>query len=1118
LGIVAVIAVCATFRDQFSITTVALALVLVVLFIATLWGRGPGIVASVLGMLCFNFFFLPPLYTLTITDPGNWVALAAFFTTASTAGHLSVTVKRHAAEAEAGRKAARLASHYNRSLLEASLDPLVAIGPDGKITDVNAATEMVTGRTREELIGTDFSDYFTEPENARAGYQQVFRDSFVRDYALELRHRDGHITSVLYNASVYCDDRGTVRGVFAAARDITKRKLAEEALQQSAHDIRQAADEIHDLYNHAPCGYHSVDTNGTFVRINDTELSWLGYTREEVIGRMHFSDLLTPAGVQTFQEHFPKLKAAGMIRDLEFDLVRKDGTSLPVLISATAITDRDGHYLMSRSTVYDITARKRAEDAIRMLARLQAEVAELGERALRGARLSEVLDEAVTQVVRTLKVDYCQVLELLPSRQGLLLRHGVGWKPGYVGQATVGLGTESQAGYTLLADESVVVEDLRTERRFAGTALLHEHNVVSGLSVVISTQEGPYGVLGVHMRQHRTFTSDEINFLQAVANVLGSAIERYQAEAQLRRLNRTNRALSRCNEALIRATDESTLLQQICDLVIEEAGYRLCWVGLAEYDEAKSVRPVAQAGFDAGYLDTLHLTWADTERGQGPTGTCIRTRQPVLSKHIATDPTMLPWRAEALKRGYASSVAIPLSADAVAFGALNIYAPEPEAFGPEEVKLLTELADDLAFGITTLRTRLEHAQAEVALRDTEKREEARQHEIEIGFKIQQMLLLNAPPRDVPGLCVAALTIPSQRIDGDFYDFFTHKNQCLDVIVADVMGKGIPAALLGAATKSQFREALSHLIALSQPGTLPTPKDIVTLVHAEMVQQLITLENFVTLCYARLDLDKQSLDLVDCGHTGVMHFRARTSLCTMVHGNNLPLGIRAGEIYEQISVAFEPGDVLLFYSDGVTEARDPAGELFGAARLAACVRRHGAREPEALVEAIRQAVCRFAASDQLTDDLTCVAIKVEAKQLPLAQAELELRSDLSELRRARAFVRDVCSALPGTPLAADRVAELELAVNEATSNIMKHAYHGRTDQRIHLEAETFPDQVVIRLRHIGDPCDLSGIPAPALDGSQESGFGLYLIKQSVDDVRYYCDARGRNCIALVKRRA
>ena len=242
LGIAAVTAIAAPFHDQLNNTTVALALVLVVLFIATLWGRGPGMLASLLGMLCFNFFFLPPLYTFTIADPQNWVALAAFVVTASIAGHLSVTAKRRAAEAEAEQKAAKLASAYNRSLIEASLDPLVTIGPDGKITDVNAATEAATGRSRAELIGTDFSDYFTESEKAKAGYQQAFREGFVRDYALELRHRDGHITSVLYNASVYRDDSGKVTGVFAAARDITERKRAEAELRESERRMRLIID------------------------------------------------------------------------------------------------------------------------------------------------------------------------------------------------------------------------------------------------------------------------------------------------------------------------------------------------------------------------------------------------------------------------------------------------------------------------------------------------------------------------------------------------------------------------------------------------------------------------------------------------------------------------------------------------------------------------------------------------------------------------------------------------------------------------------------------------------------------------------------------------------------
>jgi PAS domain S-box-containing protein len=116
----------------------------------------------------------------------------------------------------------KIANLYNRSLIEASLDPLVTIDPDGKISDVNAATVRVTGHSREKLIGTDFSKYFTEPEKARAGYEKVFRDGLVTDYELGIRHKDGHVTPVMYNATVYRDESGNVIGVFAAARDVTK--------------------------------------------------------------------------------------------------------------------------------------------------------------------------------------------------------------------------------------------------------------------------------------------------------------------------------------------------------------------------------------------------------------------------------------------------------------------------------------------------------------------------------------------------------------------------------------------------------------------------------------------------------------------------------------------------------------------------------------------------------------------------------------------------------------------------------------------------------------------------------------------------------------------------------
>src|SRR5262249_58029311 len=128
----------------------------------------------------------------------------------------------------------------------------------------------------------------------------------------------------------------------------------------------------------------------------------------------------------------------------------------------------------------------------------------------------------------------------------------------------------------------------------------------------------------------------------------------------------------------------------------------------------------------------------------------------------------------------------------------------------------------------------------------------RQREVEVGAKIQQTLLLGQPPRDLPGVRVAALTVPSQQIDGDFYDFYKHSDYCLDVIVGDVMGKGVPAALLGAAIKSHFLRALSHLISFLDRSQLPEPEEVVRLVHADVTKEFIGLEFFATLCYARFD--------------------------------------------------------------------------------------------------------------------------------------------------------------------------------------------------------------------------------------------------------------------------
>lgn len=194
--------------------------------------------------------------------------------------------------------------------------------------------------------------------------------------------------------------------------------------------------------------------------------------------------------------------------------------------------------------------------------------------------------------------------------------------------------------------------------------------------------------------------------------------ERKIKEKQLGRLNRTLKALNRSSKAMMYTTNEQAYLNEVCNIIVEDCGHAMSWIGFVENDKFKTVRAVAQAGFEKGYLKTLKVTWADTERGRGPTGTAIRTGKPAICSNILIDPNFKPWRREAIKRGYASSVVLPLINNSKVFGVLNIYSKETDPFSKEEVQLLTELADDLAYGIMAIRLRKEHQQMEDNLRQT----------------------------------------------------------------------------------------------------------------------------------------------------------------------------------------------------------------------------------------------------------------------------------------------------------------------------------------------------------------------------------------------------------------
>ncbi|OGT91469.1 MAG: hypothetical protein A2514_12180 [Gammaproteobacteria bacterium RIFOXYD12_FULL_61_37] len=207
----------------------------------------------------------------------------------------------------------------------------------------------------------------------------------------------------------------------------------------------------------------------------------------------------------------------------------------------------------------------------------------------------------------------------------------------------------------------------------------------------------------------------------AVVLSIRDITEHKRAEDEQARLTRALLASSASNKALVHARDETSFTAEVCRIVVEMCGHAMAWAGQAEDDAEQSVRPIAHAGFEEGYLAMLQITWANRERGRGPTGIAIRTGRPAVCRHMLTDPAFLPWREEALKRGYASSIAFPLRGENRVLGALMIYSRLPDPFTEEEIQLLQKLADDMAYGIRTLRIRADNVSKEMALHASEER-------------------------------------------------------------------------------------------------------------------------------------------------------------------------------------------------------------------------------------------------------------------------------------------------------------------------------------------------------------------------------------------------------------
>ena len=283
-------------------------------------------------------------------------------------------------------EALRLSNLYNRSLIEASLDPLVTIRPDGKITDVNGATEQVTGYSRDELIGTDFSDYFTEPEKALKIYQQVFIHSEVRDYPLGIQHKDGHITPVLYNASVYRDENSEVIGIFAAARDITERKKAEEAVKRAYENlenlIKERTAELEKAYESLKESEEGLAEAQRMAHIGNWEWDLVtggGHWSNELYhifgcspqkSAPSYNELLNYVHPDD-RDYVDKSIKKGLKEEpksgIDYRIILANGEERTVHSQAEVIFDEQNIPVRVKGIVQDITERKKTEEALENL-------------------------------------------------------------------------------------------------------------------------------------------------------------------------------------------------------------------------------------------------------------------------------------------------------------------------------------------------------------------------------------------------------------------------------------------------------------------------------------------------------------------------------------------------------------------------------------------------------------------------------------------------------------------------------------------------------------------------------------------------------------------------------
>ena len=384
----------------------------------------------------------------------------------------------------------------------------------------------------------------------------------------------------------------------------------------------------------------------------------------------------------------------------------------------------------------------------------------------------------------------------------------------------------------------------------------------------------------------------------------------------------------------------------------------------------------------------------------------------------------------------------------------------------------------------------------------------RDGELEIGKRIQKALLVTPATQPHAELWLSTFNQASRGIDGDFFDLIKVGTDAIDIIAGDVMGKGIPAALMGAATKLQFSRSIAELLLRQKPNaSLPQPRDIVTAVNAAMAPHLQALDAFVTLVYLRIDLKANTVTWVGCGHEEPLLVDTRDNT-RLLKNQHPPIGLFLNEQYIQSELALLEGDALFLCSDGASDAVRSNGERVGRDRVNTTVAQHihAYQDPAMVLHAVRRDLLLYGVT--IVDDLTMIMLS--RKRQNRKQARMEVPVSMTSLRLVRTFVETQALA---ARLPEETAGLLTVAAVEVVSNVIRHAEGLVPDAPIALVMEDLANSVVLDLMYLGDEYDPpKDAPESDFAAFPEGGFGMYII-QSVSDNVDYLHHEGVNTVRM-----